>query len=115
MFQYNPDAKYKPNGGQYLQLLSGKDLHKQTIVFSIKGNDTSSSDDIFPSSFPNIFVDYHLGEMKIGNKSWTNWNKTPLRLWQTQLNLVVWCASSVCGVSSEHLNYKKHSMVRVLY
>ena len=53
--------------------------------------------------------------MRIGNKSWTNWNKAPLRLWQTQLNFAVFCASSACGVSSEHLNYKKHSMVRALY
>ena len=101
MFQYNPKANYQPNGGQYLQILSDKDLYKQMIVVSVSGNDT------FPASFPNIFINYPLGEMKIGNKSWTNWNKAPLRLWQTQLNFVVWCASSACGVSPEHLNYKK--------
>ena len=28
---------------------------------------------------------------------------------------MVFCASYACGVSSEHLNYKKHSMVRALY
>ena len=102
MFRSNPNANYQPNGGQYLQILSGKDLYKQMKVISIKGNDTFSSDDTFPVSFPNIFVDYPLGEMKIGNKSCTNWNKAPLRLWQTQLNFVVFCASSACGVSSEH-------------
>ena len=53
--------------------------------------------------------------MKVGNKSWTNWNKAPLKLWQTQLNFVVCCASSACGVSFEHLNYKKHSMVKAVY
>ena len=53
--------------------------------------------------------------MRIGDKSWTNWNKAPLKLWQTQLNFAVWCASSACGVSSEDLNYKKHSMVRAVY
>ena len=42
---------------------------------------------------------------------WTNWNKAPMRLWQTQLNFAVFCASSACGVSSEHLNYMKHPMV----
>ena len=89
--------------------MSGKDLYKQTIVVTVSGNDT------FPASFPNIFVDYPLGEMRIDNKSWTNWNKAPLRLWQTQLNFVVFCASSACGVSSEHLNYKKHSIVRAVY
>ena len=40
---------------------------------------------------------------------------TILRLWQSQLNFAVFCTSSACGVSSEHLNYKKHSMVRALY
>ena len=38
-----------------------------------------------------------------------------MRLWQTQLNFVVWCALSACGVSSAHLNYKKHPMIRSVY
>ena len=36
MFRYNPAANYQPNGGHYLQILSGKDLYKQTIVVSFK-------------------------------------------------------------------------------
>ena len=96
MFRYNPRAKYEPNGGRYLQILSGKDLYKQTIVVSSKGT--------FPVRFLNIFVDYLLGQMRVGDKLWTNWNKAPMRLWQSQLNFTVWCASSACGVSSEHLN-----------
>ena len=32
MFRYNPKANYQPKGGRYLQILSGKDLYKQTIV-----------------------------------------------------------------------------------
>ena len=63
MFQYNPKANYQPNGGQYLQILSGKDLHKQTIVISVRENDTFSSDDTFPASILNIFVDYPLREI----------------------------------------------------
>ena len=101
MFRYNPNANYQRNGGQYLQVLSGKDLYKQEIVINVKGNDT------FPASFPNIFVDYPLGFMRTGDKKWKNWNKSPLKLWQTQLNSAVFCASSNCGVSSEHLNYRK--------
>ena len=69
MFRYNPKANYQPNGGRYLQILSGKDLYKQTIVVSAR--------------FPNIFVDYPLGKMHVGDKLWTNWNKAPLKLWQT--------------------------------
>ena len=53
--------------------------------------------------------------MRVVDKLWTNWNKGPLKLWQTQLNFAVWCASSVCGVSSAHLNYKKHPMIRSVY
>ena len=100
MFRYNPKANYQPNGGKYLQILSGKDLYKQTIVVSAMENDT------FPVRFPNIFV---------GDKLWTNWIKAPLKLWQTQLNYAVFCASSACGVSSEHLNYTKHPMIRSVY
>ena len=53
--------------------------------------------------------------MRVGGKLWKDWNKAPLKLWQMQLNFVVFCASSACGVSSEHLNYTKHPMVRVVY
>ena len=50
MFRHNPEAKYEPNGGRYLQIMSSKDLYKQTIVVS--------SDDAFPASFLNTFIDY---------------------------------------------------------
>ena len=55
------------------------------IVMSARTHDT------FPARFPNIFVDYTLGSMKVSDKLWTNWNKAPMRLWQTQLNL--WCGA----------------------
>ena len=110
MFRYNPAANYQPNGGRYLQILSGKDLYRQTIVVS-----AWTHNDTFPARFPIIFVDYLLGEMRVGDKLWTNWNKAPMRLWQTQLNFAVWCASSACGVSSAHLNYKKYPMIRLVY
>ena len=109
MFKYNPKANYEPNGGRYLQILSGKDLYKQTIVVSAMENDT------FPARFLNIFVDYPLGQEHVGDKLWTNWNKAPMRLWQTQLNFAVFCASSACRVSSAHLNYTKHPMIRLVY
>ena len=48
MFRYNPAANYQPNEGRYLQILSGKDLYKQTIVVS------AGTHDSFPARFPNI-------------------------------------------------------------
>ena len=77
MFRYNPTANYQTNGGQYLQILSGKGLYKQTIVVSARTHDT------FPARFRNIFADYPLGQMGVGDKLWMNWNKAPLKLWQT--------------------------------
>ena len=75
MFRYNPAANYQLNGGPYVQILSGKDLYKQTIVVSAR------TDDTFPA----------------------------------QLNFAVFCALSACGVSSAHLNYTKHPMIRLVY
>ena len=109
MFRYNPKANYQPNGSRYLQILSGKDLYKQTIVVNAGTHDT------FPARFLNIFVDYLLGQMRVGDKLWMNWNKAPMRLWKMQLNFEVWWASSACGVSSVHLNYTKHPMMRLVY
>ena len=64
MFRYNPKANYQPNGGggggRYLQILSGKDLYKQTIVMSAGTHDT------FPARFRNIFVDYPLSKCMLG-------------------------------------------------
>ena len=107
MFRYNLKANYQPSGGRYLQVLSGKDLYKQTIILSDR--------DTFPARFPNIFVDYPLVQMKVDDKLWTHWNKAPLKLWQTQLNFPVWCTLSTCGVSSVHLNDTKHPMIRAVY
>ena len=117
MFRYNPAANYQPNGGQYLQILSGKDLYKQTIAVSGMENDgvpRAQRALTFPARFPNIFVDYPLGQKRVGDKLWKNWNKAPMRLC-CQLNFAVFCASSACGVSSAHLNYKKHAMIRSVY
>ena len=91
MFRYNSAANYQPNGSRYLQVLSGKDLYKQTIVVSAMGNDT------FPVGFPNIFVDYPLGQMRVGDKLWMHWNEHPMRLWQMQLNFMVVCIERLWG------------------
>ena len=72
MFRSYPAANYEPNGGRYLQVLSGKDFYEQTIVMS--------SDDPFPVRFPNIFVDYLLRQMCVGDKLWMQWNKAPMQL-----------------------------------
>ena len=56
-----------------------------------------SHGDTFPARFPNIFVDYPLGQMRVGDK------------------VAVWCTLSACEVSSAHLNYTKHPKIRSVY
>ena len=78
MFRYNPAANYQPNGGCYLQILSGKDLYKQMIVVSAMENDgvvrrpRAHRAHTFPARFLNIFVDYLLRQMRVGDKLWMN-------------------------------------------
>ena len=84
MFRYNPKANYQPNGGCYLQTLSGKDLYKQMIVVSaathetLEGSWAQRAHDTFPARFPNTFGDYPLRSMKVNDKLWTNWNENPM-------------------------------------
>ena len=74
MFRYNPKVNYQPNGGRYLQILSGKDLYKQTIAGELTIVMSVGTHDTFPARFPNIFLDYPLGQMRVGDKLWTNWS-----------------------------------------
>ena len=115
MFRHNPKVKYEPNRGRYLQIMSEKDLYNQMIIVIVKKNNTFNSDDDFPMSFQNVFINYPLGQMQTTDAKWKHWNIAPFRLWQIQLNFAVFCTLSICRVSSEHLNYEKHSMVRSLY
>lgn len=66
----------------------------------------------FDVTFPNIFTEY---EMEEDDKKFEIWNNHPFKLWQTQLKFAVWCASSVCGVSSQHLLNDAHPLMRSVY
>ena len=95
MFKYNPGANYQPNGGRYLQVLSGQDLYKQTIVVSARDDR-----DTFPARFPNIFVDYPLGQMRVGDKLWTHWNKARdkkmrVLVQNTTFLPLLWCTNAI--------------------
>lgn len=103
IFKYNPNAVYQSNGGRDLQVLDSKDLYKETIIVSENGS--------FPAFFPDVFTNYVMSENAERMDIWTH---DPFRFWQTQLNFVIWCASSACGVSSEHLK-ESTPMIRAVY
>ena len=111
IYKCNPDASYKPNGGTYLQLITAKDLYIQNVI--VAEHDGSHSDS-FQVKFPNVFTHYPLGAVRVEDQKFKDWDHYKFTLWQSQLNFAVFCASSACGVSVEHLNAKE-PMIRSIY
>ena len=111
IYKYNSDASYKPNGGTYLQLITAKDLYIQNVTVAEHNGNHS---DNFQVKFPNVFTNYLLGAVRVEDKRFKDWDHYKLTLWQSQLNFAVFCASSACGVSVEHLNAKE-PMIKSVY
>ena len=110
IYKYNSDASYKPNGGTYLQLITAKDLYIQNITVA----EHDGHSDSFQVKFPNVFTNYPLGAVRVEDQKFKDWDHYKFTIWQSQLNFAVFCASSACGVSVEHLNAKE-PMIRSIY
>ena len=87
--------------------MSAKDLYIQNITLA-------EHSDSFKVKFPNVFTDYPLGAVRVEDQRLKDWDHYKFTLWQSQLNFAVFCASSACGVSVEHMNAKK-LMIRSIY
>ena len=114
IYRYNPNVSYNPDGGRYLQLISAKDLYIQNIT--VAEHDDGHSDS-FQIKFANVFMNYLLDAVRVEDPlmiGFNDWDHYKFTLWQSQLNFVVFCASSACGVSVEHLNAKE-PMIRSIY
>ena len=90
--------------------MSAKDLYIQNITVA----EHDSHSDSFQVKFPNVFTNYPLGTVRVEDQRFKDWDHYKLTLWQSQLNFAVFCASSACGVSVEHLNAKK-PMIKSIY
>ena len=110
IYRYNSDASYKLNGGTYLQQIGSKDLYIQNITVSEHDKHSES----FQIKFPNLFTNYLLGAVRVEDQKFKDWDHYKFTIWQSQLNFAVFCASSACGVSVEHLNAKE-PMIRSIY
>ena len=110
IYKYNSDISYKPNGGTYLQLITAKDLYIQNVT--VAENDGHS--DSFQVKFPSVFTNYPLGAVRVEDQKFEDWDHYKFTIWQSQLNFAVFCASSACGVSVEHLNAKE-PIIRSIY
>ena len=110
IYRYNSDSSYKPNGGTYLQLITAKDLYIQNVTVA----EHDGHSDSFQVKFPNVFTNYPLGAVRVEDQKFKDWDHYKFTIWQSQLNFAVFCASSACGVSVEHLNAKEQ-MIRSIY
>ena len=90
--------------------MSAKDLYIQNITVA----EHDGHSDRFQVKFPNVFTNYLLGAVRVEDQRFKDWDHYKFTIWQSQLNLVVFCASSACGVSVEHLNTKE-PMIRSIY
>ena len=70
--------------------------------------------DSFQVKFPNVFTNYPLGAVRVEDQKFKDWDHYKFTIWQSQINVAVFCASSACGVSVEHLNAKQ-PMIRSIY
>ena len=111
IYKNNSDASYKPNGGTYLQLITAKDSYIQNVT--VAEHDGGHSDS-FQVKFPNVFTNYPLGAVRVEDQKFKDWDHYKFTIWQLQLNFTVFCASSACGVSVEHLNAKE-PMIKSIY
>ena len=110
IYKYNSDASYKPNGGIYLQLITAKDLYVQNITVA----EHDGHSDSFHVKFPNVFTNYPLGAVRVEDQRFKDWDHYKFTIWESQLNFAVFCASSACGVSVEHINAKE-PMISSIY
>ena len=110
IYRYNSDASYKPNEGTYLQQIGPKDLYIQNIT--VLEHDKHSES--FQIKFPNLFTNYLLGTVRVEDQKFKDWDHYKFTIWQSQLNFAIFCASSACGVSVEHLNAKE-PIIRSIY
>ena len=108
IFKYNPNAKYLPNEGGYLQQIREHNLYLQNITVS----DNKLSHSSFPIKFENIFTKYIIDDHS--EKVYKTWNDDGLLLWQTQLNFAIFCATSACGISIQHFS-TNHSLINSIY
>ena len=110
IYKYNSSASYEPNGGRYLQLITAEDLYIQNITVA----EHEGHSDSFQVKFPNVFTNYPLDAVRVEDQRFKDWDHYKFNIWQSQLNFAVFCASSACGVSVEHLNAKE-PMIRSIY
>ena len=102
-FKTNLEVKYRVGG-----------VYNPTHQFSLVNQEIwVNKNNKFDVRFLNIWVGYKLP--KITDLAlYDVWSSNSMQFWQTQLNFAIWCATSGCGVSKQHLRHNNH-LIRSVY
>ena len=101
LFQSNPSKRYKVSS-----------IYQHPDI-SLVNQISISSSKHFIAHFPNLFEKYRLPQVK-NDDLVKNWQANPMQFWQNQINFVVWCSTTGCGVSYDHLQHDNF-MIRNFY
>ena len=111
MYRLNSKEHYAPYG-KHKELMTGKDFSELEII--VQDNNAKSAG--FTLKVPDAIFDLNVYKYyKVGDRfeaseglfysrAQVNFGKDPMKLWETQLNFAVQCATSAIGISTEHLN-----------
>ena len=102
-FQSNPSKRYK------VKSVYNYDGSPDFINVDIY----VSPHDFFHVNFKDLFKDYKLPHVNSDNVV-DKWNSNPMQFYQNQLNFVVWCTTTGCGVSYEHFDHE-NKLIRNFY
>ena len=90
----------RPRSGGVNEPIHNFSLVEQSIQVKATGGRLKS----FHVRFPNVWDKYKLP--KVTEKEvYDDWLSSQMQFWQNQWNFAVWCATTGCGVSKEHLQH----------
>ena len=86
-------------------------FHLIYIMYSIV---VAAAGSEFTTTFPEIFEKYHMPYVE-SDKLVQAWNSNPMQFWQSQVNLAVWCVTTVCGVSFTYHMEAAEQLTKTLF
>ena len=104
-FGSNLSKWYQQSGNFKTKEISSNDLVIREIY--------TSEGEFFKVELADPFEKYELPRVNT-DKIVNSWNSDPLKFYQNQLNFVMWCSTTRCGVSYEYLSHS-NSMINIFF
>ena len=95
-FESNASNRYQQSGDFKSKEMSSNDL----VVLDVYVSEGELSN----VELADPFEKYRLTRVN-SDKAVDDWNSDPMKFFQNQINFVMWCSTTGCGVSYEHLTH----------